>query len=289
MVKRKVFIIRHNGGRLGNQLLLYANILAMCKQLKLECVNYSFYNYRKYFQLPSTDRWMIIFDLFGSLNLYSTHAKHLIIYQAYKLFSYLYQLTHPGTVLTSSPSGLTNLPPSPPKTKHDLKVTQALQSTQTKTFYIDGWEFTNPIGIRKHHKYITSIIKPKKQILKNLDKFLNPYKKFYSVGVHIRQGDYKAFQGGKLYFTQGQVAEILKHYAKKSKKKSILFIICSDESINLSTFKPLNAVKGPGSMIEDLFVLSRCKEIIGSDSTFGRFASYYGNIPFTIFKKFPND
>ena len=68
-------------------------------------------------------------------------------------------------------------------------------------------------------------------------------------------------------------------------KEKTVFVICSDGSVDLDKFTGLNVVKLSFSAVGDLFLLAKTNAIIGSDSTFGAFASYYGNIPFIVFKK----
>jgi len=47
----------------------------------------------------------------------------------------------------------------------------------------------------------------------------------------------------------------------------------------------LNVVKSYFGPVEDLFLLAATDIIIGADSTFGAFASYYGNIPLIVFQR----
>jgi hypothetical protein len=62
-------------------------------------------------------------------------------------------------------------------------------------------------------------------------------------------------------------------------KKSIVFVICSDGEVDENEFLGLNYIKGPGTEVEDLYCLAGMDTIIGSNSTFGSWAAYYGNIP----------
>jgi hypothetical protein len=75
----------------------------------------------------------------------------------------------------------------------------------------------------------------------------------------------------------------LKKYLDQKQEK-YCFLVCSDEKIKEGKFPNINFIFGPGNEIEDLFILSKTDFIIGSDSTFGAFASYYGNIPMKIMK-----
>ncbi len=156
--------------------------------------------------------------------------------------------------------------------------------------FLCNWFFRNPHGLSKYHQEITNYFKPKKEIQnknkKIIDNLRLNYK--YIVGVHIRQGDYKKeFKKGKLYFNEKEINIILNRYLEKFEKntKETCFIICSDENVELSHFAGLNVIKNNGNAIEDLFLLAKTDVIIGANSTFGAFASYYGNIPFIVFQK----
>jgi hypothetical protein len=59
--------------------------------------------------------------------------------------------------------------------------------------------------------------------------------------------------------------------------------LCSDEAIEQDKFVGLNFVLGPGSEITDLYMLAETDMIIGSNSTYGTWAAYYGQIPFYCF------
>ncbi|MCK5320475.1 alpha-1,2-fucosyltransferase [Candidatus Parcubacteria bacterium] len=159
-----------------------------------------------------------------------------------------------------------------------------------KKIFLCNWLFRNPQGLSKYHKKIIDYFKPQKKIQNKNKKLINNLKSNYKhiVGVHIRQGDYKKkFKEGKLYFNEKEVNIILNEYLEKFKKNidKTCFVICSDENVELNHFTGINVIKNNGNAIEDLFLLSATDVIIGSDSTFGAFASYYGNIPFIVFQR----
>lgn len=285
---KRIIILRQSGGRLGNQLLLYCSIFAFCLEYGYQCVNYTFYNYRNYFDLPKGDQFIRLTGLLGKLKFYNTHATHLLIYQIYQILTVIYTFFRRGTLIKEDPNGITYLPPTKDKVKHHQKLIQKITFGKENFFYFDGWHFQNPAGLKKYHKEIISLLRPKKQIITKVRYFLEPLKKnSYLVGVHIRQGEYKSnrFMGGSWHFSEKEVAQILRSYLKKNHKDptKVQFIICSDGPLDLSYFSGLRATPGIGSMMEDLFTLSMCDVIVGSNSTFGSFSAYYGNIPFFIF------
>lgn len=280
-VKKRIVILKHNGGRLGNQLLLLCSVYAFCLENKYEFVNYSFYNYWKYFEFKNNDWFIKILGILGRLNFYKAHSTHLIIYHLYTFLANIYIFFNKGSVIHTLPSDATFLPPSSSNSRANQDLVIRLVESKKRTIYLAGWTFRNPVGIRKYHQEIRQFLRPRKEILQRILKVITPLRRQYKniIGVHIRQGDYKVWQGGKYYFSQLEVASILETFLLKKKlsRKQSVFLICSDGYVDQSIFHNLNVKIGPGSLIEDLFSLSECDLVIGSNSTFGRFAAYYGN------------
>jgi len=156
--------------------------------------------------------------------------------------------------------------------------------------YFYGWPFVNPDGIKNHREEIVEYLKPKPHIAKKVVQFLEPLQKKFAhiIGVHYRLGDYRTCPKLKeYYFSQQELNKILDDYVVTSGKnrEKTVFIICSDEPqlIQKENFPYLNLVFGPGNEIEDLLTLASTDMIIGSNSNYGRFAAYYGDVPFKLF------
>ncbi len=285
--KKQIVILRHNGGQLGNQLLLFISIYAYCLEKGYECKNYAFYEYNKYFNFYELNIFIRFFAFISSLNFYKSHV---ITYIFYKLWTNFVPFISNGKILREDRDKTFCLPPTQIKDKLHLKIIKDLEESTQKRFYINGWNFRNPSGLTKYYDQIITIFKPKKEIILRVDNFIQKIKADnFLIGVHIRQGEYKSknFMGGKWYYNELEVADILKTYLKREckKNKKALFILCSDGPIDLSFFSGLNVKLGIGSMMEDLITLSMCNKIIGSNSTFGSFAAYFGKIPFFIFDR----
>lgn len=283
--KKQIIILRHNGGQLGNQLLLYTSVYAYCLEKGYKCINYSFYEYNKYFQFKTPNFWIWIFEKLSKLKFYK---RRIIVYLIYKYTSYTLQLLKRGVVVKDDPTDIFFLPPTKTNNIKHQKIIERIENSSDKLIYTDGWIFRNPLGLKKYRSQIIKKFKPKKEIIQQTNRFINQVKRdSFLVGVHIRQGEYKSknFMGGGWYFNEKEVVEILSHFLQKERinLKKVLFILCSDGPIDLSLFSGLNIKLGIGSMMEDLITLSRCNMIIGSNSTFGSFAAYLGKIPFFIF------
>ena len=60
---------------------------------------------------------------------------------------------------------------------------------------------------------------------------------------------------------------------------STLYLLCSDEPINIGNFQGLPIKTGNNHLIEDLYSLAACDYIMGPPSTYSMWASFYGQTP----------
>ncbi|MEI0703204.1 hypothetical protein [Brachyspira intermedia] len=97
------------------------------------------------------------------------------------------------------------------------------------------------------------------------------------VGVHIRKGDYKEWNGGQYYYEDNVYNDIIEQFVNLHKNKRILFILFSNEEI---TLKPnYDYVISKCKWYEDHSLMSMCDYLIGPPSTFTSWASFIGNVP----------
>jgi len=301
-MKKTIIILESSpGARLSNQLWNFASIYAYCLEKNYICKNYSFFeykrkedntyscvNYNDFFNF-SDHSWFnkILIKIHLNKNKF---CRRLKIYNRYlNLIKFLFpkQIIDSGNALKYN--GVFYLPPSRIKNEHDKKEIEKIETSKFKTVYTTGWLFRNPVGIIKYRQKILKFFKPKKYLTEKVNNFVNPLKSNYEeiIGIHIRQGDYKNFDDGKYFFGQNKIREMLNNFLlnfNKNKEK-ILFIICSDGNIDEKIFNNLNIKISRNSAIEDLFILASTNLIIGSNSTFGAFASYLGNIPFIVLEE----
>lgn len=283
---KKIIILRHNGGQLCNQLLLFTSIYAYCLEKGFSYLNYSFYEYNKYFNFKSPNFYVKIFELLSSFKFYKSHS---IIYLFYRWSTYIYTFLKKGLIIKNEDTdNVLYLPPTLESNKNHIKEILKIEFSENRKIYTDGWAFRNPVGLKKYRSEIIKAFRPKQEIILRVADFMKKIgKNFFLIGVHIRQGEYrsKKFMGGSWYFSEKDVAEILRSYLKEEGRdiKKVLFILCSDGPLDLAPFNGLNIKLGMGSVMEDLITLSMCNLIIGSNSTFGSFAAYFGNTPFFIF------
>lgn len=107
---------------------------------------------------------------------------------------------------------------------------------------------------------------------------------FIKVGIHIRRGDYKTFEGGRNYFTDEQYMHFIQNFISLFPERKIYFYICSNDPdldkdyfiYQLSSYQVFFPNGSPG---EDLCLLSHCDYLIGARSTFSLVAAMYRNLP----------
>lgn len=286
-MKRRIIILDHNRGRLANLLWNSASIFAYCCEKGYSLENYSFPPpYQKFFTFNISHPIVKLF-FFSSFK-DTLLSKKLRLYHRYSQFI---KLTHKKSILSSESSMgyFFCLPPSHSEDQNQFKKVEEIEASSFETFYFTGGLFRNPDGMRKYHSDIQKYFRPQESIMSSVENFSASLRTKYShiVGVHMRQKDYRTFYNGKYYFTPNEVAATLEDYLKKNKKSrtETLFIICSDGDVDLLIFKDLQVTKGLGGIVEDLFTLSMTDLVIGSQSTYGMFGAYYGNIPIVFFKR----
>ncbi len=289
---KKVVILKHGGGELANQVWNYASVYTYCLERKIECENHSFFEYAHFFNIPPIKNKVLYSFFFtpfrnyvGRRNTYRTR----FFRNLYKTYVTLVHITKRNAVMSSINSA--NKPYYLPPTQTDGQLLFAEKNNEV--LYFEGWLFRNPEGLIKYRDEVVRYFTPNEIVRGNVAHAIDPLRKKFShiIGVHIRQGDYATFKGGQYYLKTSRVFEVLSGYLKESGLLSehTVFIIASDDEVNTEDFPGLNIVRANGNASEDLFTLAATDIIIGSDSSFGNLAAYFGNIPHIVITKEPID
>ena len=104
------------------------------------------------------------------------------------------------------------------------------------------------------------------------------------LGLHIRRGDYKTWNGGKYYYTDEDYAAMALGFAALHPGKRTCVFICGndpalDKAAYLTRLDGMKVEFACGNAAEDLCLLSLCDYIIGPPSTFSLVASMYEDKP----------
>lgn len=282
---KKIIILQNNGGRLANQLWMHASVYAFCLEKKYRCENYAGFRYQRYFSFPILEAlipriaaWLVSFG-----------AGVKIAKVAYALYALCVRQVMNKSVVTDNAEEVT-LPPTPARHVYDSEVVERIHASG-EDVYMWGWLFRNPDGLKKYHSEIRSFFLPKHEYRERPETSILHTRKLYQhvIGVHIRQGDYKTWQGGIYYFSPEEVGSMLRDYLRDHQLsvENTVFVVCSDGPLQAESFIGISYILGPGTEIEDLYILSLTDKVIGTNSTFATWAAYYGKIPYAPFMRAP--
>lgn len=103
------------------------------------------------------------------------------------------------------------------------------------------------------------------------------------LGVHVRRGDYRTFQGGAFYYTDDAYISLIGQFANLHPDKRLNILIASNENIEIDHWRKrlpeVNIAYPHPSAVHDLCLLSRCNFLVGAPSTFSLVAAMYHDIP----------
>ena len=271
---------------MANQLWNYASIYAYALERNAELTNPSFFEYGEYLNMRATPNTLfrILFFLpFRNYTKRKTSFKRKVWRRFYAWYAALVLCIADGKVVYADPRD-----PRPHYLPPSAATEQTIDSIEktSDTIYFYGWLFRNPVGLEKYRREIAEHFAPRRDIQESVARDVKGLRENYAyiVGVHVRQGDYKNWRGGKYFVEQKRVRKILDEYLIKSGKdaEQTCFIVTSDGPIATDLFKGLHIFVSKDNAVHDLFLLSKTDVVIGANSTFGAFASYYGNIPFVV-------
>jgi hypothetical protein len=279
---RKLVILKHGGGELANQLWNYVSIYAYGLEMNIPVFNPSFFEYHSFFNLLQKESLITKkFALFFRTPRRRSHIINKMGRLKYAAIVKIRTLLHSSCVVSSEnlENKVRYLPPSGPIPG---------RFGECGSLYFTGWLFRNPVGLQKWRKELVKVFAPKAEIENKVNEIISPLGAKYEkiIGIHIRQADYVDFKDGKFLISQERIREIVSEYAKENilDATKIVFVITSDGPVDESLYKNLNVFISRENSVVDLFLLSKTDVILGSDSSFGAFASWYGNIPHIVFK-----
>lgn len=280
---KRIVILKHGGGELANQLWNYVSIYAFSLERQIPLRNPSFFEYHSFFKfLPEENIMTKCFSFFFKKTRRRANLINRIARFKYNLIVVFIAKLNQNCLISSenNQSRVFYLPP----TKAPLESKKSCHN-----IYFTGWLFRNPIGLEKYRHTILKTFEPKEEILKKVENIINHLREKFEnvVGVHIRQADYEVFKSGEYFIGTVRVRQILEEYTKENNLENgkTVFVITSDGPIKREVFDDLNIFVSDNNAVTDLFLLSKTEAILGSDSSFGGFASYYGNIPLIVMKK----
>ncbi len=155
---------------------------------------------------------------------------------------------------------------------------------ESRVLLVKGWLFRDEENIRKHADPVRRYFTPVAEHMANISRVIERAREGCDllVGVHIRQGDYRNWLGGKHYHPTGEYLKIIRRTDELWQGKRVRYLICSDEKQDRRLFQELNCAWGGGNELEDLYAFAACDYLMGPPSTYTMWASFYGSVPLCV-------
>lgn len=149
---------------------------------------------------------------------------------------------------------------------------------QSRWIILWGYPYRCPALVKKHATKIRSFFRVRAQVAPILSRefaaAMGAGKD--TLAIHIRQGDFREWIEGKYYLSSQAMAQNLSSKAWNIWSPQIRTWVCSDEVVAQGVF-PNEALEGiPRELGEDLFIMSRCRRLVGGWSTLPYFCSFLG-------------
>lgn len=268
-----MILLAHKYGQLGNRLEYLKAYIALALEYDMKVVIFSFDEYAGFF--TGTSRGMLCtFPAQKGLPI----GNRLVSRCIHSLLNSF------GQLVKMSRLPHANIIAHPDENECHVFVGERIESLKKSklVLFLSGWPCI-PIEIIEKHseeirKYFSLVNKHALRVRDFID-FARTHGDFL-VGIHIRQGDYKEWNGGTYYFETDIYVRLMRKISEKHKNKNITFVICSNEDQNWSLFKEFTFFAGPGDAVCDMYSLAECDEIYGPQSSFSAWASFYGRVPF---------
>ncbi len=266
-----MLIISLKSGQLGNRLELFARIIAYAREKGLTVINPSFDEYASFFKYPSQ-----------SLFCHYPPKKSVLVTAWLRKLMYLLHVYAAKTVIVLN---VNNSLFACVSLKLSDRWDIARNGLPNSSFvWLHGWKFRTKDLCTKHQEEIRRYFTPKDVYKNNIDKLFSVISQEYDlvIGIHVRQGDYRSFQGGRYYYSSEEYKSFIEQISSLFPQKRVRFLVCSNTVQNIGIFENLNIAYGSGHFIEDLYLLSLCKYLFGPPSTYTKWASFYGKVPLCV-------
>ena len=271
-----------------NRLFNATHILALAIENQQTFVNLSFYEYAEYFPATCNDILCRYPAKAGAIKSHKVTAK-LLYYAAYNFAYFLYYLSRLG--IGTSWLRIRIVRPVKNKENH-LTPTVKLASLPidfsdtSQVVFFQGWNLHSYECVKKHGDKIREYFRPADAYQSEVRTFIKDNREGFDllIGIVIRHGDYRAYSAGKYFYPTEKYVNFMKQLMALFNGKKIKFLIFSDEEQDTDLFKQagINFFFRSGHMIENLYSLAECDYIVTPPSTYGMWASFYGNTPLCV-------
>ncbi len=261
-------------GQLGNRLQLFAHFIAFSIANNQRIANPGFAEYAHHFENTRKDifcrypaRSSILRFKFLRTNVYTICQFLVKVLKRIKFKNI--------EVICSFPYAKSDM-------EFRLDDPEFLKTAGKKIIFSRGYYFVDYNNLLKHADKIREYFRPLAIYQANIDSLIKKarFSSEILIGIHIRRGhDYKSHLGGKFFYEIDDFTRIMERAVNLFPDRKVGFLVCSDNLEDKDRFSLFTVTFGTNQIIEDMYSLAQCDYIIGTPSTYSRWACFYGNVP----------
>jgi hypothetical protein len=267
-----MIVIAEKYGQLGNRLFVFAHFVACALEHGLKVSNPAFDEYAEFFETTRRD-------------LFCRHPARASLLKGRRPRRWLYALANrvANSLAYRSPRGrFWQVIRIEEGESYDLAAPEFIAAARGKRLvFVQGWLFRDEPRLRKHAAALREFFAPARHVAERVGAHVRRAREGCDVlvGVHVRQGDYRGFEGGRYFYESGEYARLMRAAERLFPGRRVGFLVCSNERQDEGVFAGLRHAPGPGHFVDDMYALAACDYIIGPPSTYTLWASFYGGAP----------
>lgn len=267
-----MIVIAEKYGQLGNRLFVFAHFVASALERGLKVSNPAFDEYAEFFETTRRD-------------LFCRYPARPSLLKGRRARRWLYTLVNrlANSLAYRSPRGrFWQVIRIEEEENYDLSAPEFLTAAREKRFvFVQGWLFRDEHALRRHAPALREFFAPARGVAERIGAHVRRAREGCEllVGVHVRQGDYRNFEGGRYFYESAEYARMMREAERLFPERRVGFLVCSNERQDPAVFEGLRHTPGPGHFVDDMYALAACDYIIGPPSTYTLWASFYGGAP----------
>ena len=268
-----IVFVKKTGGQLGNRLFTFSHIYSFCLEHGFSLVHIDFEDYAGHFENMRVGRFIRLplrSNRVVAGGVRAGFVKMLRLGMS-AVMKFPFRKSFVASLKVGGEGNAFRL--------DDTKFVESLRGK--KILRLEGFVLRADSFFEKYAKEIRTLMVPTVVIREKVQQTVCEARKDADllIGVHIRRGDYKGFQGGRFFFEIEQYAGLMRKVSGLFSNKRIRFLVCSNETLQATQFSDLAVSFGPGHLVEDMYSLAACDYLLGTHSTFVMWASFYGQVP----------
>lgn len=152
---------------------------------------------------------------------------------------------------------------------------------------LSGFYFDATKEFLKHQDIVRAYFRPAVEYDGRVRQFCAAVRRHCDVlvGVHVRHGDYKHHANGIQWYSEAEYADLMRHVESLFPGHIVKFLVATNGNLSADAFDGLSHATAPGHELLDLYSLANCDYIIGPDSTYTEWASFFGRVPRYVHRK----